>query len=384
MSAADRRDWPGDINNRISVADNLFAARDRLLENTGFQRLSSSFPFTRGIARREAQALFDLCAGFVYSQILFACVSLGLFDHLKDKPRTLAELARRMSLPLAAAERLLRGAIALRLVSRRSGGRYGLSMLGAALNGNPSVAAMIRHHAMLYRDLQDPVALLRGESHTEMSRFWAYAKAGAGEADSDDVAEYSRLMTESQALVAHDILDAISLKRHRCLLDIGGGEGAFITAAAKRYPSLRFQILDLPAVAVRTERTMAQGDLADRCEIHAGSFLEGELPRGADVISLVRVLHDHDDPVVLNLLRAIHAALPPGGVLLIAEPFAETPGAERMGDAYFGFYLLAMGQGRPRAAAELRSMLLETGFVRVRQLRTRRPMLTGAITASRD
>jgi demethylspheroidene O-methyltransferase len=69
--------------------------------------------------------------------------------------------------------------------------------------------------------------------------------------------------------------------------------------------------------------------------------------------------------------------------LLIAEPFAETPGAERMGDAYFGFYLMAMGQGRPRAVAELRSMLLETGFSRARQLRTRRPMLTGAIVAHR-
>ena len=50
------------------------------------------------------------------------------------------------------------------------------------------------------------------------------------------------------------------------------------------------------------------------------------------------------------LLRAVHAALEPGGTVLIAEPMAGTPGAEPMGDAYFGLYLLAMGHGRVRSA----------------------------------
>ena len=62
------------------------------------------------------------------------------------------------------------------------------------------------------------------------------------------------------------------------------------------------------------------------------------------------MLHDHDDAAALALLRAARAALPPDGTLLLAEPMAGTPGAEPMGDAYFGFYLLAMGSGRPRTA----------------------------------
>ena len=48
------------------------------------------------------------------------------------------------------------------------------------------------------------------------------------------------------------------------------------------------------------------------------------------------------------------AALPPGGTLLLAEPMAGTPGAEPVGDAYFGFYLLAMGSGRPAHAGRAR------------------------------
>ncbi len=41
---------------------------------------------------------------------------------------------------------------------------------------------MVEHHALLYADLADPVALLRGdERDTALRRYWAYA-AGAGPA----------------------------------------------------------------------------------------------------------------------------------------------------------------------------------------------------------
>ena len=100
-------------------------------------------------------------------------------------------------------------------------------------------------------------------------------------------------------------------------------------------------------------------------------------------MSLVRVLHDHDDAPAMVLLRSIFAALPPGGALFIAEPMAQTPGAETMGDAYFGFYLLAMGSGRPRSAAEIAAMLRAAGFTRIRNLPTAMPLNASAIIATR-
>ena len=49
--------------------------------------------------------------------------------------------------------------------------------------------------------------------------------------------------------------------------------------------------------------------------------------------------------------------------------------------AYFGFYLLAMGQGRPRRAGELAAMLVEAGFVRPRAIQTRLPLVTSVMVA---
>ncbi|QEE40058.1 MULTISPECIES: methyltransferase [unclassified Methylobacterium] len=356
--------------------------RNRLVASPRFQRWAAGFPLTRGIARKNTRALFDLCAGFVYAQVLTACVRLDLFRILAEGPLALDVLALRLDLPVENARRLLRAAVSLDLVRALPDGRFGLADLGAALTGNPGIAAMIEHHALLYADLADPVALLRGTAEpTKLARYWPYAAGKA--ADADAVAPYGGLMGSSQALIADDVLDACDLSGSRHLMDVGGGEGAFLQAVATRHPGLALTLFDLPAVSSRAYDRLAQAGLAERIACRGGSFHDG-LPLGADTISLVRIVHDHDDGPALALLAAAHAALPPGGTLILAEPMAGTPGAEPVGDAYFGFYLLAMGSGRPRRAEELRAMLRTAGFTSSRELRTRRPLLTRLIVGQKD
>lgn len=362
--------------------DAVRALRDRLVANPGFRRAAAAFPLTRPIAHRRARALFDLVAGFVYSQVLTACVRLRVFEILAESPSTAADLAKRLSLTEEAARRLLDAAVSLRLLERRSGGRYGLGPLGGPLVGDRAIAAMVEHHAALYDDLRDPVALLRGEAGGELARYWPYAAAASPHALApESVASYSTLMSSSQPLVADEILDAYPLRRHACLMDVGGGEGTFLAAAGLRTPSLRLMLFDLPAVAARAGARLSAAGLGGRAQVFGGDFLADALPRGADVASLVRVIHDHDDARALAILRAVRAALPVDGTLLLAEPMAGTRGAEPMGDAYFGFYLLAMGRGQPRTPEALRGLLLQAGFDRIRSVRTHMPLQTRLLVA---
>ena len=366
-----------------SLRDRLAALRNRVVASPRFQRFAAAFPPTRLIADRQSRALFDLCAGFVYAQVLAACVKLDLFRILQAGPLVLPELASALGLSEPAAERLLKAAAALKLVETRSHGRYGLAMLGAALIGNPGVGAMIAHHHLLYADLADPVALLRGETGpTALARFWSYATAQEpAAAPSGDVAAYSALMAGSQHLVADDILAAYDFGAHRHVLDIGGGDGAFLIRLARHVRAPLLALFDLPAVAERAQSRFEAEGLAGRAVAVGGDMHRDPLPGDADLVTLIRVLHDHDDEAVRALLGRIRRALPTGGTLLIAEPMAGLPGTQRMADAYFGFYLLAMGSGRARTPQELTQFLLEAGFSDIRSLRTRRPLLTAAIRA---
>lgn len=367
----------------LAWKDRIHASLDGLLASPRFRRWAAAFPLTRPIARRRARELFDLCAGFVYSQVLLACVRLHLFEILAEGPQHADALAQRLALRPDAASRLLEAAVSLRLLARRGGDRYGLGPLGATLVGNAPLLSMIEHHALLYEDLRDPLALLRrGPGQGALAQYWAYAGSGdPAQLEAQRVARYSALMSDSQPLVADEVLDAYPLHRHRCLLDVGGGEGGFLVAAARRNPRLRLMLFDLPAVAARAQARLANAGLAQRASVHGGSFLGDPLPAGADAISLVRVLHDHDDDAVRRILAAARRALPDDGVLLVAEPMADTPGAEAMGAAYFGFYLMAMGSGRPRTRQRLGQLLREAGFDGGRPLPTRLPIQTGLLVA---
>ena len=371
------------ITEGVSWSDRWFALRNRLLASPLFQRRAASFVLTRPIARRRARALFDLVAGFVYSQVLLACVRVHLFDELSEGPLSLSVLALRLRLSEEATQRLLAAAVSLQLVECRSHGRYGLGVLGAPMVGNTALAALIEHHSALYADLADPVALLRGEAgEARLADYWPYAGAQTPQAlAGNQVADYSALMSASQPLVAHEILDAYPMARHRCLLDVGGGEGTFLMQAAERTPNLQLVLFDLPAVADRARVRFAAAGLTQRSHATGGNFLNDPLPLGADIATLVRVVHDHDDVRVMTLLKAVRVALKPGGTLLLAEPMADADGAEPMGHAYFGFYLLAMGRGQPRSSQQLTALLHAAGFQDVQRLATRMPLQTGILIA---
>jgi demethylspheroidene O-methyltransferase len=361
--------------------------RNGWLSSPAFQRWSMRVPFLRGTARRHANAMFGVITGFVHTKTLTAAVDSGVIATLAEAPAPEERLAAQAGLELAAMQRLLAASASLDLVESLGGGRWTLGQRGAALASNRGALAMIEHHKLFYADLADPVAMLkRGRGGGELARFWSYAEA-AGRGDPAAAADpgtraYSELMAASQPMVAEQVLEAFDFGRARKLLDIGGGHGAFLAEVAAKHPKLGLALFDLPPVAEAAKAVLAAKGLG-RVEVMGGSFRDDPLPTGADVISLVRILHDHDDTVVRALLHKVHAALPPGGTLLIAEPMAGTPGAEAMGDAYFGLYLWAMGSGRPRTAEAYRDMLNTAGFRRTAEVRTGVPMVTRLLLATR-
>lgn len=367
----------------MALSDRLYAARDRLIASPRFQKFAGLSPFTRPIARRQASKLFDLCAGFVYSQVLLACVRLDVFDALRSGPLTLQAAARKLDLNDDAARRLLDAAVSLDLLARRSGGRYGLGIAGAAILGNPSIAQLVLHHAALYADLRDPVALLKGDLvDRALAAYWPYAaNREAGGLTAEATADYTSLMAASQALVAGQVISAYPLKNHRCLLDVGGGDGAFLSAVARHAPDLKLMLFDLPPVAARAQARFEREGLSLRASAFGGDFGVGALPEGADIVSLVRIIHDHDDDVVARLLQSVHRVLQRDGTLLIAEPMSGQRGSERMADAYFGFYLMAMGSGRARTVDEIGRLATAAGFSRVRHISSAMPLAASVIVA---
>ena len=353
----------------------------RLASSRGFQDWAARVPVLRRIVRREGEAMFDLIAGFCHSQVLRALVEFDILNALVEAPEHESVLARDARMPEDRMRMLLRAAQALDLVRCSRMAVWRLTVRGAALATVPGVSGMIRHHDVLYDDMRDVAAFFRGEQDTQLAHFWPYVFGAEGAKDPKTAQDYSRLMADSQLLVAEDTLGSMPSLRPQRWMDVGGGTGAFLTAVAGAFPQSELVLFDLPAVVpAATERFEAAG-LSTRANVISGSFQDDELPSGADVISLVRVLYDHGDDTVTRLLAKIHAALPAGGRIVVSEPMTggETP--NRSGDIYFSLYCMAMRTGRARSAEEICSHLTAVGFENLRVAPSRRPFVTSVITA---
>lgn len=360
------------------------ARRNRLFASPRFQYWAARLPVIRLIARSRADAAFDLLAGFTYSQVLRAFVESGLFGILKDGPLSATDIAARISLSESAALTLLRAGRALMLSEEPVPDHWMLGEQGAVFATNTGVQAMVRHHRLLYTDLADPLALLRADraEPSALSRFWTYAGALQGATErGEDTAEYSQLMAASQHFVADEVLASVSFDDVERLLDVGGGHGAFLKAIGTAHPHLRLGLFDLPEVAATGGTVLAAAVGPARVAAHPGNFFKDSIPEGYDMVSLIRILHDHDDAPAQALLGNIRASLAPGARLLIAEPMARIPGAEPMGEAFFGLYLWAMGSGRPRSPAEIIAMLKKAGFASARPVATAQPVNASVIIA---
>lgn len=322
--------------------------------------------------------------GFVQSQILFASLQSGLLDALVAGPLREAELSRTTGLPAERLQRLLQGAQSIGLIGLGRDGYVTLDDHGSVVASDGGLRAMIHHHALLYRDLADPLSLFDGSrSDTEMRRLWSYAGSGreAG-VHPGDAAAYSALMAASQSMLSDEILDAYNFARHASLIDIGGGEGAFLTAVAARFSCLRLSLFDLPPVAARAREKFSTQMLGDCPRCHGGSFLDDPLPRGHDCVTLIRVLFDHEDTTVLRLLHNVRSAMEPGQTLVIAEPMSgDRSRGERYATAYFGTYVLAMGSGRCRTPEEIGALARQAGFARFEVKPCRSPLMATIVVA---
>jgi hypothetical protein len=87
--------------------------------------------------------------------------------------------------------------------------------------------------------------------------------------------------------------------------DIGGGNGALLSAILAEQELLRGIVFDLPHVVAEARAVIEAAGLARR-ELVGGDFFEDALP-GADTYLLAQILHDWDDDRAAAILRTAGA-----------------------------------------------------------------------------
>jgi len=192
-------------------------------------------------------------------------------------------------------------------------------------------------------------------------------------------------MYSTSIFTARVLATACDFGAYSRLLDVGGGSGAYPIELCRHYPDLRAAVYDLPHVCRIADGKIQAAGLSERISTVPGDFFaESALPAGYDVILLSMILHDWDEATNRVLLGKCHAALPPGGMIVVSELLLNT---ERTGPpeaALMGMNMLVETVGgRNYSDAEYAAWLTDSGFTDVRVVAFDSPGANGAVVARR-
>ncbi|MEV4442240.1 methyltransferase [Streptomyces sp. NPDC049577] len=153
----------------------------------------------------------------------------------------------------------------------------------------------------------------------------------------------------------------------RHLLDVGGGDGTTAVRIAERHPDLRVTVFDLPSVAGRAAGAVPAG-LAERVRVRHGDVFADDFPDDADGVLFSHVLEVFSAERIQRLLAKAHAALPPGGTVLVHGYNCAEDESGGIVAARLSLYLnvLASGEGMAYPARDYEEWLRRAGFADVR------------------
>jgi acetylserotonin O-methyltransferase len=306
--------------------------------------------------------------GFRRSKALFAALELGIFERLARGPARADALSAELALHPDAAERLLDACVGMGLLGRRDG-LYENLPAAAAYLVRSSPQALVGYidysNRVAYRMWGDLETAIRSGSNLWETTYGLTGGIFEHFFKTDEAKRDFLLGMHGMGMLSSPrVVAAFDLGGFTHLVDLGGATGHLATEACRRWPALKATVFDLPPVVAAARAFVSTTPAAARVSLVAGDFFADPLP-AADLYALGRILHDWSPEKVRALLAKIHAALPAGGGLLIAERLLHDDKSGPLPAQLQSLNMLVCTEGKERSAPEYRALLLEAGFADV-------------------
>ena len=312
--------------------------------------------------------IWQLALGFANSQVLYALVTAGVIEQLREQPKRLLELAQTCQLNADMLYRTLRFAEVIGVVTQE-GEAYALTDVGRLLlkdvPGSLYMGLVLLGSEPWQRAWHNfGHALATGENAFEPeigTDFFAYLNQHP-----EFGTPFDEWMVITTSLGARAITESFDFRPFSTVCDVGGGRGFLLKTILDANPPLRGILFDHENVV----KNHVLGDSITRAEIQAGSFFE-RVPR-ADVLLLKNVLHDWSDQKSQTNLERCREAMQPSSRLLIIDRVIESPAD--LVSSFYDLHMQVMEGGRERSAKEFNTLLQNVGIKINRIIPTRSPM----------
>jgi hypothetical protein len=312
---------------------------------------------------RPSTALLRLVNGYQVSQAIHVAAKLGIADLLADGPRGSDDLAAATDTHPPTLYRLLRALASVGVFREEADRRFALTPLGECLRADASEpvggwAAFIGE-PYIWQTWASLIHSVRtGENafrHVHGMDPWTF-RAGHPELS----AGFDRAMMVRSRQVSQAVLAAYDFGRFASIIDVGGGNGAFLAAILAEHPGMRGVLFDQPHVAAGAAPILEGAGVAGRCQIVGGSFFE-DIPAGCEAYLFKAILHDWDDERCIQILQTCRRAMAHGAALLVVEQELGPPN-EGAAAKFSDLNMLVAPGGQERTPEEYAALFAGAGF----------------------
>ncbi len=321
--------------------------------------------------------LLAISGSFWEASALHAAVKLDVFSAIEEGARTAAETAASIGADPRATGMLLNALTAMELLHKRAG-RYENTEESRRflVSASPEyVGFIIGHHHHL----------VAGWHRLDEAVRSGRPVRGSGSFEDPQVRHNFLMgMFNLASLLAPQVARRIDLTGRHRLLDLGGGPGTYAVHFCRQNKSLEAVVYDRPETRPIAQQIIARFGLGDRIAFQAGDYLADTLPDAFDVVWVSHILHAESPENCAELMAKIHAALKPGGSVLIHDFLL----AESMdGPLFPALFSLNMLQGTEAGQAysrgQVESMLKTAGFTNLAAVAIDSPNDSGIVTATK-
>jgi precorrin-6B methylase 2 len=304
------------------------------------------------------EAVAEITRTYQPACVLLAAAELNVFSALAERPMPPDELATALKADQRGTRILGDALAALGLLEKRDGAYSLAPGITETLTegGSACILPMLRHQASCLRSWAQLAATVKTGRVADR-----LAGILGGEAEQ---AAFIEAMDVASREAAPKIVASLAPLSFRHLLDVGGGPGTYTIAFLRAVSGAKATLYDLPEVTSLARRHIEAAGLTDRVEFVGGSFaVDKTLPAGADLAWVSAIVHQNSRQQNRQLFAKVHAALIPGGRIMIRDIVMDDAHVSPPGGALFAVNMLARTEsGGTYTFAELREDLEQAGF----------------------
>jgi hypothetical protein len=265
-----------------------------------------------------AAALRQRAFGFITARSIYAVAKLGIADLLKDGAQSIEELSLATESNADALYRVMRTLSGEGVFREDDGRRFSLTPISQLLRTDMPdslCAYIVMNHGVQYQAWKDVLhSIATGEAAVLKTFGQTWGEILRTNPEHRDI--FHAAMKSSEQTQNPGLARVYDFSKAKVVADIGGGNGSLLSTILTQHEHLSGILLDIEP-AIKSARAGGRGSLP-RCETVIGDFFK-EVPPGADVYVLKRVLHDWDDDSAISILSNCRRAMPSEGRILIIE-----------------------------------------------------------------